>query len=76
MPDLGAVARSYGLTPAEARVTEQLLAGAGSLSEVAATLDVSLRTVKTHLSQVFAKTGVSRQADLIALMHRMTPLAR
>jgi DNA-binding CsgD family transcriptional regulator len=52
------------------------LAGAGSLSEVAATLDVSLRTVKTHLSQVFAKTGVSRQADLIALMHRMTPLAR
>lgn len=76
VPDLRAVAQSYGLTPAEARVTGQLLAGAGSLAEVAATLGVSLRTVKTHLSQVFAKTGVSRQADLIALMNRMTPLAR
>jgi DNA-binding CsgD family transcriptional regulator/PAS domain-containing protein len=76
VPDLRGVAQSYRLTPAEARVTEQLLAGAASLAEVAAALDVSLTTVKTHLSQVFAKTGVSRQADLIALVHRMTPGAR
>jgi DNA-binding CsgD family transcriptional regulator len=70
------MARTYGLTPAEARVVERLMAGASSLAEVATSLDVSLATVKTHLSQVFAKTGVSRQSELIALMHRMTPAAR
>ena len=74
--DLRALAQTYGLTPAEARVAERLLAGAANLAEVAASLDVSLATVKTHLSQVFAKTGVSRQSDLVALMHRMTPAAR
>jgi DNA-binding CsgD family transcriptional regulator len=75
-PDLRAMAQTYGLTPAEARVAERLLAGAANLAEVAASLDVSLPTVKTHLSQVFAKTGVSRQSDLVALVHRMTPPAR
>ena len=76
LPDLRAVAQTYGLTPAEARVVERLLADATNLADVAADLDVTLNTVKTHLSQVFAKTGVSRQSDLIALMHRMTPAAR
>jgi len=71
VPDLRALAQTYGLTPAEARVAERLLSGAGSLAEVAAGLDVSLATVKTHLSQVFAKTGVWRQSDLVALIHRM-----
>ena len=75
-PDLRTLAQTYGLTPAEARVAERLLAGAANLAEVAASLDVSLATVKTHLSQVFAKTGVSRQSDLVALVHRMTPSAR
>jgi DNA-binding CsgD family transcriptional regulator len=73
--DMRAMAKTYGLTPAEARVAERLLAGAANLANVAASLDVSLTTVKTHLSQVFAKTGVSRQSDLIAMMHRMTPPA-
>jgi DNA-binding CsgD family transcriptional regulator len=75
-PDLRALAQTYGLTPAEARVAERLLAGAANLAEVAASLDVSLATVKTHLSQVFAKTGVARQSDLVGLMHRMMPSAR
>ena len=75
-PDLRSLAKTYRLTPAEARVAERLLAGAARLAEVAAGLDVSLATVKTHLSQVFAKTGVSRQSELIALIHRMTPGAR
>jgi DNA-binding CsgD family transcriptional regulator/PAS domain-containing protein len=76
LPDLRAMARIYGLTPAEARVAEELLAGTGGLANVAIKLGVSVATVKTHLSRVFAKTGVSRQSDLIALMHRMTPAAR
>jgi DNA-binding CsgD family transcriptional regulator len=75
-PDLRTLAQAYGLTPAEARVAERVLVGAANLGEVAASLDVSLATVKTHLSQVFAKTGVSRQADLVALMHRITPSSR
>jgi DNA-binding CsgD family transcriptional regulator/PAS domain-containing protein len=75
-PDLGVIAQIYGLTPAETRVAERLLAGAANLAEVAANLGISLGTVKTHLSQVFAKTGVSRQSDLVALVHRMTPPVR
>ena len=73
--DAGVVARSYGLTPAEARVLERLSVGA-TLGEAAEAFDVSLTTVKTHLSRIFSKTGVSRQADLVALIHRLAPPVR
>ena len=73
--DVDALAHAYGLTPAEARVLEQLLAGV-TLGEAAEALDISLTTVKTHLSRIFSKTGVSRQADLVALTHRLAPPVR
>jgi DNA-binding CsgD family transcriptional regulator len=71
-PDIGAVAASFGLTPAEARMLEQLAAGA-TFAEAAETLGVSTNTAKSHLARIFSKTGVSRQADLIALVNRLVP---
>ena len=35
--------------------------------ETADALGIAETTVKTHLHRVFAKTGVSRQADLVKL---------
>jgi DNA-binding CsgD family transcriptional regulator len=43
---------------------------------VAAALGVAVTTVKTHLSRLYAKTGVARQADLVKLVAGFsTPLA-
>lgn len=58
------LARMYGLTAAETRVVEAILAG-HRLHEYADTAGISINTVKTQLKQVFAKTGHSRQTELI-----------
>jgi len=60
------VASLFDLTPAEARVFEGIAAGA-SLGEIADKSGVAVGTAKTHLLQVFAKTGCHRQAELVAL---------
>ena len=75
LADIVAVAASIGLTPAEARVLERLLGGM-SLVEAAAALGIAETTAKTHLSRIFAKTGVTRQAELVALLDRLVPPLR
>jgi DNA-binding CsgD family transcriptional regulator len=57
----------YGLTRAEAKVTLAASSGLG-VPETANRLGVSPNTVKTHLRRVFAKTGTSRQTELVRLM--------
>ena len=73
--DFSLLAQMHHLTPAEIRVVERLVTGA-TITEAAAALSISVTTAKTHLSRIFSKIGVSRQADLIALMHRMAPPIR
>lgn len=60
------IGRTYDLTPAELRVLLAIVDG-GGVREVAQTLGLAETTVKTHLHRVFAKTGASRQADLVKL---------
>jgi DNA-binding CsgD family transcriptional regulator/PAS domain-containing protein len=60
------IARAFGLTPAELRVLLAIVE-VGGVPEIAQTLGVAETTVKTHLHRVFAKTGASRQADLVKL---------
>jgi DNA-binding CsgD family transcriptional regulator len=60
------VARTFDLTPAELRVFLSIVE-VGGVPETAAALGIADTTVKTHLHRVFAKTGVSRQADLVKL---------
>lgn len=57
----------FDLTPTEARLTRRLLEGA-SLSAAATNLAISLHTARVHLRNIFAKTGVSRQTDLMRLL--------
>lgn len=57
----------YDLSRAEAQLAALLVTGL-TLQESATRLRVSLNTVRTQLKQVFEKTGVSRQADLIRLV--------
>jgi DNA-binding CsgD family transcriptional regulator len=60
------VARTFELTPAEMRVLLAIVNG-GGVPETAKALGVAETTVKTHLQRIFAKTGASRQADLVKL---------
>lgn len=57
--------RLFGLTPTEARVCEQLVQGR-SVQDVAGDLDITIDTARAHLKKIFAKLGVSRQAELVA----------
>jgi DNA-binding CsgD family transcriptional regulator len=60
----------YGLTPAEAAVVD--LIGRGIVpKQVARVLGVAPSTVRTHLHHAFAKTGVSRQAELAHLVEKL-----
>jgi len=62
-----AMARAYGLTLTELRVMMAIV-HVGGVPETAEALGVAETTVKTHLTHVFAKTGVNRQADLVKLV--------
>jgi len=72
---LEALAGAYKLTSAEMRVL-MMIVQIGGVPEIARVLGISETTVKTHLQHVFAKTGTSRQADLVKLVAGfMSPLA-
>jgi len=60
----------FGLTPAEAAVALQMLAGDGILA-CSRRLGVSETTARTHLRHVFQKTRTSRQAELVRVLLRM-----
>jgi DNA-binding CsgD family transcriptional regulator len=61
------IGEMYKLTPTELRVLLAIV-DIGGVPEVAAALGVAVTTVKTHLSRLFEKTGVARQADLVKLV--------
>jgi DNA-binding CsgD family transcriptional regulator len=59
----------YGLTVTEARITNLLMQG-NSIEECAALLGVRRSTVKMHLRNLYGKTGVQRQGELVSLMFK------
>ncbi|MGC2661659.1 MAG: LuxR C-terminal-related transcriptional regulator [Bryobacteraceae bacterium] len=61
------IAKAYKLTMAELRVLLAIV-DVGGVPEVAEVLGIAATTVKTHLGNVFAKTGTNRQADLVKLV--------
>ena len=52
------------LTPREL-ATLRLLASGKSNKEIAAALDISARTVKTHLAHLFEKLGVTSRTEAV-----------
>jgi DNA-binding CsgD family transcriptional regulator/PAS domain-containing protein len=63
---LDALAKAYGLTPAEMRVMFAIV-NIGGVPEVAPVLGISEPTVRTHLQRIFDKTGAKRQSDLVKI---------
>ena len=57
----------FGMTPAEARLTEALVHGQ-SLQQYADARRVTMSTVRTQLKAATAKTGTRRQADLVRIV--------
>lgn len=57
----------FELTPAEANLAT-LLARGLSLAEVSSAQTISQHTARAQLKSIFAKTGVSRQAELVRLV--------
>ena len=70
LADLREIKRFYGLTDAEVRVAAALASGL-TVNEVAAQCGTSPATVRVHVRQVFRKLGVSRQVDLVRLVHAL-----
>jgi len=62
--DIHTLRERYGLTDAEAHLLSLLCSGL-SLENVATRRNVSIHTVRSQLKQVFAKTGTSRQSELV-----------
>jgi DNA-binding NarL/FixJ family response regulator len=54
------------LSPREREVLSELARGA-TYADIAATLYVSENTVKTHVSSLYGKLGVSRRRDALAV---------
>jgi DNA-binding CsgD family transcriptional regulator len=61
----------FDLTAREARLALALMYG-GGLNEAAISMGVTYATARTHLKAIFAKTGVSRQAELVRLLASYT----
>jgi DNA-binding CsgD family transcriptional regulator len=57
----------FDLSPAEAKVAQRLLQG-HTLAEIAAAGGLSKETVRKQLRSVLAKTGTTRQAELVGIL--------
>jgi non-specific serine/threonine protein kinase len=60
---------AHGLSPREIEVV-RLIAEGRSSKEIAETLFISVRTVGTHITNIFGKLGVSSRSALTAYAHR------
>ena len=61
------VAAAFGLTRMESRVAVMLAKGK-TVCRVAAVTGRGENTIRSHVQHIFAKLGVSRQADLVRLV--------
>ena len=59
--------RLYGLTPAEAKILEALVAGR-SLKAAAADQVMAYETARSHMKAIFDKTDTHRQIDVVKLV--------
>ena len=67
-----AFAKLYGLTGSELRVLLAMAPGL-SVKEAAEMLGIGDTTAKTHLQSIYAKTGTSKQTELMHLFMSLAP---
>jgi DNA-binding CsgD family transcriptional regulator/PAS domain-containing protein len=65
-PHAEAIAAVFDLSPAEIRILQGLLTGRAP-AEIADDLGLATPTVRSHLANIYAKTGTGRQSDIIRL---------
>ena len=58
---------AFNLTPAQSRVALEIFQGC-STQEAARSLQIAQTTVKSHLKEVYWKTGTARQSQLISAL--------
>jgi DNA-binding CsgD family transcriptional regulator/PAS domain-containing protein len=75
IPAMDAIAALFGLTPAEKNVGSQLAIGRTS-SDIAVLNGLSENTVKTHIRNLFEKTGTADQKKLAILIKDLSPPIR
>ena len=65
-------AKKFGLTPRQLQIVAAVVAGHGN-RDIARQLSISEDTVKHHLTQIFARTGVANRLELaiFALQHQL-----
>lgn len=61
----------FGLSPAEARLAQELIGGDRSLRGVADQLGVTYHTARVHLKHLLEKTGTHSQSQLTRLLSRV-----
>lgn len=71
-PPLETLANLYKLTASEVRVLDAVMKVSG-IRALADLLGISQATVKTHLHNVFRKTGTNRQSELLKLIAGFEP---
>jgi DNA-binding CsgD family transcriptional regulator len=69
-PNRSLLVEAFELTPAEVSLAADLLSGL-SVRDIADRSGRSIATVRTHLANVLAKTGTSRQSELVRLLMRL-----
>ena len=67
LPGTARLVALYGLTQAQAKVALAFSSG-GTYKQVARRLRVSEETVRSHVKEIYPKTRVNRQADLVRLV--------
>ncbi len=75
VPAIETIQGLFDLTPAEAKVARQLVAGSDVIS-VASQLSVSTETIRSHVKAILSKSGMSRQADFIAAIASIRTIER
>jgi DNA-binding CsgD family transcriptional regulator len=71
-PPIEALKYAFRLTEAEARLAARLAAG-DSLQEITDSLAIAKETGRSQLKSIFAKIGVNRQAELVAVLSLLGP---
>ena len=67
LPSAARLAATFGLTLAQANVAREFSSG-GTYAQVARRLRISVETVRSHVKDIYPKTRVNRQADLVRLV--------
>lgn len=75
VPSPTLLAGLFDLTPAEARLASALSRGL-ALKDAAAGSNITVKTSRTYLERIFAKTGTRRQSQLLALLKSTEVLSR